>query len=80
MDGDAAWKIGFAISPDSLVNWIDDFLWGALAFGWYSVGLLGLRSFWHVWLFGHSVGGLFDCTQEKKYIFLKSPCLFEGSE
>ena len=30
-----------------------------------SVGLLGLRSCWHVWLFGHSVGGLFDCTQEK---------------
>ena len=38
---------------------------GTLAFSWCSVGLLGLRSCWHVWLFGHSVGGLFDCTPKK---------------
>ena len=69
-------RYGFQISPDSLVNWIDAFLWWGLGLGWCSVGLLGLRSCWHVWLFGHSVGGLFDCTQEKQ--ISGSPCLFEG--
>ena len=33
---------GFEISPDSLVDWIDAFLWGAMAFGWCSVSLLEL--------------------------------------
>ena len=27
----------------------------------------GLRSHWLVWLFGHSVGGLFDCIQDNFY-------------
>ena len=46
---------------------MDAFLWGA--FGWCSVDFLGLRSCWHVWLFGHSVGGLFECTQNFFFLF-----------
>ena len=37
-----------------------------LAFGWCSVHFLGLCSCWDFWLLGHSVGGLFDCTQGNK--------------
>ena len=33
------------------------FLVGVFGLWLVSVGLLGLRSCWHVWLFAHSVGG-----------------------
>ena len=43
---------------------------GGLGLSLVSVGLLGLRPYWHVWLFGHSVGGLFDCTKGN-FLFLR---------
>ena len=42
---------------------------GDLGLWLVSVGLLGLHSCWHVWLFRHSVGGLFECTQGKILFF-----------
>ena len=54
----------FWISFDSLDIWVDVFLWGGGGLGLWlvSAGLLGSRSCWHVSIFGHSVGELFDCN------------------
>ena len=64
---------GFGISTDSLVNWIDAFLCGAMAFGWCSVSLLEL-AYTLVGMFGSLdillVGSSIALKKKKIYIYM----------
>ena len=62
---------GFGISPDSLVNWIDAFLWGAMAFGWCSVSVLEL-AYTLVGMFGS-----LDILLVGSSIALKKICIYK---